>query len=163
MSGMVVCFVLFFTISDRVGIYISCILGQLFYQTYFVPFWAWRSATLIGTTGTALTYGVQSGIAQLGGVVGPQLFQSRWAYNGYKNSFAIAASCIIAAWVANVWTWYLTRNTEYDVLRVRRLGLKAQKEGRTLFEDDIKIFKERKFYRGLNRQNAAESSSSDSV
>ncbi|KAJ9150378.1 High-affinity nicotinic acid transporter [Pleurostoma richardsiae] len=163
MSGMVVCFVLFFTIHNHVGIYISCILGQLFYQSYFIPFWAWRSATLVGTTGTALTYGVQSGIAQLGGVVGPQLFQSKWAHNGYKNSFAIAAACIIAAWVANTWTWYLTRNTEYDVLRVRRLVLKARKEGRTLFEDDIKVFQERKFYDGLRRTKATDQTSDESA
>ncbi|KAI8297268.1 MFS transporter prlL [Colletotrichum sp. SAR11_240] len=77
MSGMVVCFVLFFTITNRYGIYISCILGTLFYQSYFIPFWAWRSATLSGSTGTAFTLGLQSGIAQLGGVIGPQLFQSR--------------------------------------------------------------------------------------
>ncbi|KAJ4353115.1 hypothetical protein N0V95_003649 [Ascochyta clinopodiicola] len=50
LSGMVVCFVLFFTISDRTGIFIACVLGNLFYQSYFSPFWAWRSATLVGST-----------------------------------------------------------------------------------------------------------------
>ena len=58
LSGMVVCFVLFFTISDRTGIYIACVLGNLFYQSYFSPFWAWRSATLVGSTGTAFTLGL---------------------------------------------------------------------------------------------------------
>lgn len=163
MSGMVVCFVLFFTISNRVGIYIACILGSLFYQSYFIPFWAWRSATLVGTTGTALTYGVQSGIAQLGGVVGPQIFQSRWAYNGYKTSFAIAASCIITGWLANIWTWYLTRNTEYDVLRVQRKAIKSRKEGRTVFDDDIRVYRERQFYQGVHFQKDVETKSSDSV
>lgn len=151
MVGMVTCFVLFFTISNRVGIYISCILGSLFYQTYFIPFWAWRSATMSGSTGTAFTLGLQSGIAQLGGVLGPQLFQSRWAYNGYKNSFAIAGSTIIAGFVSNLWTWWLTRNTEYDVLRVRRNMNKARRDGRTDFQDDIRIFEERQFYDGMHR------------
>ena len=164
MSGMVVCFVLFFTLKNRVGLYIACILGSLFYQSYFIPFWAWRSATLVGTTGTALTYGVQSGIAQLGGVVGPQLFQSRWAYNGYKNSFAIAASCIAAGWLANIWTWYLTRNTEYDVLRVQRKAIKARREGRTVFDDDIRVYRERQFYQGVHlHKDVVETKSSDSV
>ncbi|KAH8892475.1 high-affinity nicotinic acid transporter [Thozetella sp. PMI_491] len=161
MSGMVVCFVLFFTISNRVGIYISCILGTVFYQSYFIPFWAWRSATLSGSTGTAFTLGLQSGIAQLGGVVGPQLFQSSWAYNGYKNSFAIAAACIIAAWVGNLWTWWLTRNTEYDVMRVRRKILKARAEGKTLAGDDIKVFEERRFYSGLKRTGSQPTSDED--
>ncbi|ETS80876.1 hypothetical protein PFICI_08405 [Pestalotiopsis fici W106-1] len=151
MAGMVTCFVLFFTISNHVGIYISCILGSLFYQTYFIPFWAWRSATMSGSTGTAFTLGLQSGIAQLGGVIGPQLFQSRWAYNGYKNSFAIAGSTIIAGFVSNLWTWWLTRNTEYDVLRVRRIMNQARRDGRTNYEDDIRIFEERRFFEGIRR------------
>ncbi|KAH7090733.1 high-affinity nicotinic acid transporter [Paraphoma chrysanthemicola] len=160
MSGMVICFVLFFTISSRVGIYIACVLGNLFYQSYFSPFWAWRSATLIGSTGTAFTLGLQSGIAQLGGVVGPQLFQSKWAHNGYKTSFAIAAAFTIAGWVSNLWTWWLTRNTEYDVMRVRRLANQARKEGRTNTVD-IKVFEERRFYvgRGLRRTKVSGSAS----
>ncbi|KAL0767881.1 hypothetical protein CaCOL14_008856 [Colletotrichum acutatum] len=152
MSGMVVCFVLFFTITNRYGIYISCILGTLFYQSYFIPFWAWRSATLSGSTGTAFTLGLQSGIAQLGGVIGPQLFQSKFAYNGYKTSFAIAAATTIASFVANLWTWWLTRNTEYDVMRVRRKILKARKLGKVNFDDDIRVFEERRFYDGFKRQ-----------
>jgi predicted MFS family arabinose efflux permease len=160
MSGMVICFVLFFTISSRIGIYIACVLGNLFYQSYFSPFWSWRSATLIGSTGTAFTLGLQSGIAQLGGVVGPQLFQSKWAHNGYKTSFAIAAAFMIAGWVSNLWTWWLTRNTEYDVMRVRRLANQARREGRTNTVD-IKVFEERKFYtgKGLRRTNGSESGS----
>ncbi|KAF2795750.1 high-affinity nicotinic acid transporter [Melanomma pulvis-pyrius CBS 109.77] len=149
MSGMVICFVLFFSIHNRVGIYIACVLGNLFYQSYFPAFWAWRSATLSGSTGTAFTLGLQSGIAQLGGVVGPQLFQSKWAHNGYKTSFGIAASFLFAGWVSNLWTWWLTRNTEYDVMRVRRLANTARKEGRTNFGDDIRIFEERRFYDGV--------------
>lgn len=160
MSGMVVCFVLFFTITNRYGIYMSCILGTLFYQSYFIPFWAWRSATLSGSTGTAFTLGLQSGIAQLGGVIGPQLFQSRFAYNGYKTSFAIAAATTIASFVGNLWTWWLTRNTEYDVMRVRRKILKARKLGKVNFDDDIRVFEERRFYDGIKRNGRDESEES---
>lgn len=149
MAGMVVCFVLFFTISSPGGIYAACVLGTLFYQTYFIPFWSWRSATLKGTTGTAFTLGLQNCIGQVGGVIGPQLFVSKWAYNRYKNSFAIAGSAIIAAFFTNLWTWWLTRNTEYDVMRVARLRRKARREGRIYAEDDVRVFKERQFYSGV--------------
>ncbi|TDZ27531.1 MFS transporter prlL [Colletotrichum sidae] len=155
MSGMVACFVLFFTITDRYGIYISCILGTLFYQSYFIPFWAWRSATLSGST-----LGLQSGIAQLGGVIGPQLFQSRFAHNGYKTSFAIAAATTIASFLGNLWTWWLTRNTEYDVMRVRRKILKARRLGKVNFDDDIRVFEERRFYSGVKRSERVESEES---
>lgn len=111
-----------------------------------------RSSTLAGTTGTAFTLAFQSCVGQVGGVIGPQLFQSRYAHNGYKVPFAICAAAIGAGWVANAWTWWLTRNIEWDVRRIRRLRIKAEKGGKMFAEDDIKVFEERKFYKkGLTK------------
>lgn len=107
----------------------------------------------MGTTGTAFTLAFQSSVGQVGGVVGPQLFQSRYAYNGYKVPFAICATAIGLGWIANVWTWWLTRNVEFDVKRIRRLRIKAEKSGRVFAEDDVKVFEERGFYgRGLTKK-----------
>ncbi|KUL82231.1 hypothetical protein ZTR_09282 [Talaromyces verruculosus] len=100
MTGMVICFVLFFTISNRVGIYIACILGTMFYQAYFIPFWA---------------------------------------------CFAIAAAAIIAAFFANILTWWLTRNVEMDVVRIARLKRQARKEGKVFADDDVQVFEPRKY------------------
>ncbi|KAF7189163.1 MFS transporter prlL [Pseudocercospora fuligena] len=151
MAGCVVCFVLFFTISSKVGIYIACVLGTMFYSVYFIPFWAWRSSTLKGMTGSAFALAFQSCVGQVGGVVGPQLFQSKWAYNRYKTSFAICAASIILAWVANIWIWWLTRNVEWDVRRIRRLRIKAEKRGEVYDGDDVKVYEERHFYNGLHK------------
>lgn len=158
MTGMVVCFVLFFTLSSRIGLYIACILGTMFTQSYFIPFWSWRSATLSGSTGTAFTLGLQNALGQVGTVTAPQLFQQKWAYNGYKQSFAIAAAGTVAAFFANLMTWWLTRNTEYDVMRVRRLIRRAKKEGKVFHGDDIKVTGERKFFKGLRKRNDDEES-----
>lgn len=151
MAGCVVCFVLFFTISSKAGIYVACVLGTMFYSVYFIPFWAWRSSTLKGMTGSAFALAFQSCVGQVGGVVGPQLFQSKWAYNGYKTSFAICAASIILAWVANIWTWWLTRNVEWDVKRIRRLRIMAEKRGEVYDGDDVKVYEERHFYNGLQK------------
>ncbi|EXJ77833.1 hypothetical protein A1O3_08992 [Capronia epimyces CBS 606.96] len=143
--GMVVCFVLFFTIDSRGGLYAACILGQFFYQGSFMPFWAWRSITLKGSTGAALSLAIQNSMGQVGGVVGPQLFQSKWAYNRYKTSFAIAASGIIAAVFTNLLSWWLTKDLEMDVLRIAKLKRKARKEGTVFAADDVKVFDQRKY------------------
>lgn len=153
MTGMVVCFILFFSVSAKAGIYVACILGTMFHDMYFVPFWAWRSATLRGSTGTAFTLGLQNCVAQIGGVVGPQFFQSKYAYNGYKTSFGICSAFIISGWFANVITWYLTRNVEWDVRRIARLRKKAKKEGRVFAGDDVKVFEERQFYTGFRKKS----------
>lgn len=142
----------------------------MFYSCYFVAFWPCkfvllvpdtpladslqgRSSTLAGTTGTAFTLAFQSSVGQVGGVIGPQLFQERWAYNGYKTSFGICAAAIIASWACNLWTWWLTRNIEWDVLRVRRLRIRAEKSGEVLSNDDVKYFDERQFYGGLHKRD----------
>ncbi|KAK6430040.1 hypothetical protein LTR95_013811 [Oleoguttula sp. CCFEE 5521] len=124
------------------------------YSVYFIPFWAWRSSTLAGATGTAFTLAFQSSIGQIGGVIGPQLFQSKFAHNGYKTPFAICAAATIVGWAANLVTWWLTRNVEWDVRRIRRLRIKAEKEGKVYGEDDVRFYQERDFYHGLRKDEA---------
>ncbi|RMD44888.1 hypothetical protein DV735_g359, partial [Chaetothyriales sp. CBS 134920] len=121
----------------RGGIYIACVFGSMFYAVYFIPFWAWRSATLDGSTGTAFTLAFQSCIGQVGGVIGPQLFRSKYAYNGYKVSFAICAAAIGLSWLANVWTWWLTYDNERETLRIRRERIRASKHGQLYSGDDV--------------------------
>ncbi|KAL5333846.1 hypothetical protein BJX70DRAFT_403184 [Aspergillus crustosus] len=123
------CFILFFTLTSRAGLYTACILSQFFINSYYVPYWSWRTATLSGATGAAFAIGLQSSIAQLGSVVGPQIFQSKWAYNRYRNSFIIGFCFVAAALVANLWTWWLTRDVERGVVRVRREVLRERKRG----------------------------------
>ncbi|KAL4881735.1 major facilitator superfamily domain-containing protein [Aspergillus karnatakaensis] len=152
MGPMLLFFILLATLTNKVGIYIACTLGTMFYSVYFIPFWAWRSSSLKGTTGAAFTLAFQSCVGQVGGVIGPQLFQSRFAHNGYKTPFAICAAVIGASILFNGWTWWLTRNVEYDVLRVRRLRIKEEKEGRIYAGEDVKVYEERKFYEGVGRK-----------
>lgn len=69
-----------------------------------------------GATGTAFAWGLQNSIGQLGGVIGPQLFQSKWAYNRYKNSFAIALAGVISAIGTNLACWWWTNKQEKEEL-----------------------------------------------
>ncbi|KAE8325969.1 major facilitator superfamily domain-containing protein [Aspergillus sergii] len=154
MGPMLVFFILLTVLESRVGIYISCVLGNMFYSVYFIPFWAWRTSSLKGTTGAAFTLAFQSCVGQVGGVIGPQLFQSKFAYNGYKTPFGICAGVIGAACLANLWTWWLTRNVEWDVRRIRRLRIKEEKQGRIYADDDVKVYQERQFYNGVAKKGS---------
>ncbi|KAL2072048.1 hypothetical protein VTL71DRAFT_11391 [Oculimacula yallundae] len=145
-GGALVFFIVLAATRDRYAVYIACVFGTMFYSVYFIPFWAWRSSTLTGTTGTAFTLAFQSCVGQVGGVIGPQLFQSKYAHNGYKTPFAICAAAIGAGWLANVWTWWLTRNVEWDVRRIRRLRIKSEKNGEVFADDDVRVFEERKVF-----------------
>ncbi|EXJ77436.1 hypothetical protein A1O3_09662 [Capronia epimyces CBS 606.96] len=151
--GQIVSFILLLSLTNRIGIYIALIFGYGFYFMFFIPFWAWRSSTLRGSTGTAFSLALQSGIAQLGGIVSPQIFQSRYAHNRYKVPFGVCAGIVCLGFVANSFSWYLTRNVEYDVRRIHRLKLKAKKEGKLYVQDDIKVFEERQFYKKGSGRN----------
>lgn len=57
-------FILLATLSSKIGTYIACVLGTMFYAVWFIPFWSWRSATLSGATGAAFGLGRSSSIPQ---------------------------------------------------------------------------------------------------
>lgn len=128
--GSIVCYILFFTINSNGGLYAACILSQFFGASYYVPYWSWRTSVMSGSTGAAFAIGLQSSVAQLGAVVGPQFFQARWAADRYRNSYLIGLGITLAALLTNSWTWWLTRNIERQTQKVRRETLKARREGK---------------------------------
>ncbi|KAF2788032.1 putative vitamin H transporter [Melanomma pulvis-pyrius CBS 109.77] len=138
--GTIICFILFFTVSSRGSLYAACVLSQFFMASYYVPYWSWRTSIMSGSTGASFAIGLQSSIAQLGSTVGPQIFQSKWAYNRYKNSFIIGTAITLGALATNLWTWWLTKDIERRVLEVRRSTLKGRKEGKAYQGvDDIDV------------------------
>ena len=53
-----------------------------------------------------------------------------------------------------MWTWWLTRNVEWDVRRIRRLRIQSERKGEVFADDDVKIFDERKvFGRGFVKRD----------
>ncbi|KAF2494550.1 MFS general substrate transporter [Lophium mytilinum] len=127
----------------RGGIYAACVLGTMFSAAEAIPFWAWRTSSLKGTTGTAFAFGLQSGIGQLGGVIGPQIFRQKYKANGYRVSYGICLAAIAAGFFGGCWCWYITRNLETDVRRVRKNRIRAANKGELYVKDDVKAFEER--------------------
>ncbi|KAJ4290337.1 hypothetical protein N0V90_010553 [Kalmusia sp. IMI 367209] len=144
-AGTFVCYVLFFTVEARGAFYAACVLSQFFVNSYYVPYWSWRTSIMSGATGASFAIGLQSSIAQLGSTIGPQFFQSKWAYNRYRNSFLIGLAITVAALLSNVWTWWLTRDIERSVVQVRKATLKAKREGKAFTGyDDIDVLGDKK-------------------
>ena len=123
--------------------YASLVLGTAFYFVYFVPFWAWRSASLIGTTGTAFTLALQTAIAQIGGIIAPQVFNAKYAKDKYKTSFIICTACIAGAMITGATLWYMTARVEDDVHKVRRQRIAAERDGKVWAGEDVRVFKNR--------------------
>ncbi len=158
-------FAIFIGTRERGAIYAACILGTGLSAAFAIPFWscrllrltvrtwctlliavAGRTSSLKGTTGTAFAFGLQSGIGQLGGVIGPQIFRSQYASDGYKIPYSICTAAIAAGFFGGCLCWYLTRNLERDVRRVKLNRIKAEREGRLYVGDDFDVYEERQFY-----------------
>lgn len=138
-TGQLIFFVLLATLRSKVRIYLACVLGTMFYSVWFIPFWAWRSATLRGATGAAFGLAFQNCIGQVGGVIAPQLFLDRYAYNGYKTPFAVMSAMVGGAWLLTAWTWYATRTLEAEVRRVRKARNEAEGRGVVYTGEDIAV------------------------
>jgi len=150
-------FAIFLATRRRGAIYTACVLGTMFSACLAIPFWSWRTSSLRGTTGTAFALGFQSGIGQLGGVIGPQIFRAKYAKDGYKVSYGVCTAAIGGCFLANCLSWYLTRNLEWDVRRVRLQRIKAEKEGRLFTEDEVKFYHERqRFTKTLKKQETGD-------
>lgn len=137
--GTLVFFIILCIPVSRGTTYAACIVGTVFYSVWFIPFWAWRSATVRGTTGTAFTLALQTSLAQIGGAIAPQIFRSKYAYNGYRVPFIICTVCVVLALLFNLWVWYLTNDVEKEVNRVRRLRIKSELEGKVYTGEDIQF------------------------
>lgn len=78
-------------------------------------------------------------LGQIGGVIGPQLFQSRFAHNGYKTPFSVCAAFVGASWIFTLSTWRLTRTNENDVQSVKRERIKVGKLGHVYVGEDVQV------------------------
>jgi hypothetical protein len=73
---------------------------------------------------------------QIGGAIGPHLFQSKYAPH-YGVSFGIAMGFISACILATLGTWWLTRQTEKDTRRLKLARVSAQKRGEAVLDDVV--------------------------
>jgi hypothetical protein len=75
--------------------------------------WPWRVQTINGATGSAFAIAFANSYGQIGGAVGAQLFNSRFAPR-YETSFAIAMG--------------FTGNVDIEMRRERRARIAASKQ-----------------------------------
>jgi nitrate/nitrite transporter NarK len=96
--------------------------------------WPWRVQTLEGATGSAFAIAFANSYGQIGGAVGAQLFNSRYAPH-YTTSFAIAMGFVGMAIVMTLITWYFTARVDRDTRRIKRARIAARKQNHAVLDD----------------------------
>lgn len=96
-------------------------------QHRYIMMWPWRVQTINGATGSAFAIAFANSYGQIGGAVGAQLFNSRFAPR-YETSFAIAMGFVGVAIIVASMTWYFTGRVDIEMRRERRARIAASKQ-----------------------------------
>lgn len=96
--------------------------------------WPWRVQTTERATGSAFAIGFVNSYGQIGGAVGSQIFNSKYAPH-YATSFGITMGMGGLAIVMNVVTWGFTYKIDYETRRLKRVRFYAAKANETVLDD----------------------------
>jgi hypothetical protein len=118
------------------AVYAATLIGNSVTSAWYPMMWPWRVQTTSKATGSAFSIGFVNSYGQMGGAIGPHLFQSKYAPH-YGVSFGIAMAFVSACTLVTCFTWFLTRNTEGDTRRLKVARVIAQKSGETVLDDVV--------------------------
>ena len=96
--------------------------------------WPWRIQTTEGATGSAFAIAFANSYGQIGGAVGPQLFNSRFAPH-YTTSFAIAMGFVGMAIIMASITWVFTARVDIETRRMKRVRIAAGERNQAVLND----------------------------
>lgn len=130
------CYGTLYAYPNNGGVYAATLIGNGLTSAWYPMMWPWRVQTTSKATGSAFSIGFVNSYGQIGGAIGPHLFQSKYAPH-YGVSFGIAMGFMAACILVTLGTWWLTRKTEQDTRRLKIARVKAQKRGETVLDDVV--------------------------
>ncbi|KAK6442612.1 hypothetical protein LTR95_001163 [Oleoguttula sp. CCFEE 5521] len=133
MISIMACYAVEYTYPNVGGVYAATLLAGGFSTAWYIMMWPWRVQTINGATGSAFAIAFANSYGQIGGAVGAQLFNSRYAPR-YETSFAIAMGFVGMAIIMVLITWYVTGRTDIELRRIRRARIQATKRGDAIVE-----------------------------
>ncbi|CCH45529.1 putative transporter [Wickerhamomyces ciferrii] len=86
---------------------------------------SWLGQSMEGSSKVGFAFSFANSIAQLGGILGAQIFRSKYAPR-YTIPYAICLSFIGVAAILVIYLWYITRDTTNKFMRERRQRLKQR-------------------------------------
>ncbi|KAJ5628617.1 pantothenate transporter [Penicillium lividum] len=136
------CYGVLYAFPNNGGVYAATIIAGGFSTAWYTMMWPWRVQTTEGATGSAFAIAFANSYGQIGGAVGSQLFNSRYAPH-YTTSFGIAMGFVGMAIFMNVITWGFTWRVDVDTRRIKRTRMAAAKENQAVL-DDVDLHRDEK-------------------
>jgi predicted MFS family arabinose efflux permease len=101
-----VCYIILLTVNRAIVKYVFVTLATACVSCVYPLMWPERIRAARGTTGAGLGIGITNACAQLSGIVGPQLYQTRFGPE-YKLSFSVSIAMLAGAVAMMGASWYL--------------------------------------------------------
>ncbi len=139
------CYSVLYTFPNNGGVYTATVIANAVASSWYPLMWPWRVQTTSRATGSAFAIGFVNSYGQIGGALGAQIFQSKYARR-YTVSFAVAMCVIGACILITLLTWYLTRDTEKRTREIKKARIAAAKRGESVLDDvdpDVDLLKVR--------------------
>lgn len=133
---ILICYGVLYAYPNNGGVLAATLIGNGVTSAWFPMMWPWRVQTIHGATGSSFSIGFVNSYGQIGGAIGPHLFNSRFAPH-YGISFGIAMGFVSACILTSLLTWFLTRHTEQDTRKLKIARVEAQKRGETVLDDVV--------------------------
>ncbi|TPX07839.1 uncharacterized protein E0L32_010526 [Thyridium curvatum] len=130
------CYGVLIVFPSNTAVYIAILIGNAFTSAFFPLMWPWRVQTTSKATGSAFAIGFVNSYGQIGGAIGPQIFQGKYAPR-YRESFAAAAALVGSCCIVTLTTWWVTRQTEADTRRLKRARIQASRNNLAVLDDVV--------------------------
>jgi hypothetical protein len=115
------CYIVLLTVKVPVIKYIFVTLATACVSCVYPLMWPERIRAAKGTTGAGLGIGITNACAQLSGIVGPQLYQTRFGPR-YVMSFSVSVGMLACSVVMMVITWWIVRSRDRKVKEASDIG-----------------------------------------
>ncbi|KAI9734343.1 MAG: hypothetical protein M1834_002449 [Cirrosporium novae-zelandiae] len=107
-TTQIICYILLLTLTNPVAKYIILIIATAATSALYPIVWPERIRAAKGTTTAGLAIGFTNAMAQLMGIVGPQIYQPKFGPD-YKISYGCSIALLAGATISIVVTWGLVR------------------------------------------------------
>ncbi|KAF2798602.1 MFS general substrate transporter [Melanomma pulvis-pyrius CBS 109.77] len=104
-TTQIICYILLITVKNPVAKYIFVMIATAASQSFFAIIWPERIRAAKGTTTAGLAIGITNASCQLMGIVGPQIYQSKFGPT-YRVSYICSISLLSACIGAVLTSWF---------------------------------------------------------
>ncbi|KAF7188202.1 MFS transporter prlL [Pseudocercospora fuligena] len=109
-----ICYIILICVRNSIAKYILIMIATSCSICIYPILWPERIRAAHGTTAAGLTIGLTNAAAQMTGIVGPQVYQSRFGPT-YKVSYEISIGLLVGAVASIGVTWWLIRRRDLVV------------------------------------------------